>query len=92
MGAIYVSPRIVAEFHNFSRPNVIINSNFAAHWWRCKHQKYLDTLYVLKLCLTVLDGMLIFSVKIKKDFFPIVLSQDLFSSFLWGLVMFKNVA
>ena len=40
------------NFINFSRPNLIINSNFAAHRWHCKHQKYLDTLYVLKLCLT----------------------------------------
>ena len=37
------------NFIIFCRLNVILNSNFAAHRWRCKHQKYLDTLYVLKL-------------------------------------------
>ena len=28
---------------------LILNSNFAADRWRCKHQKYLDTLFLLEL-------------------------------------------
>ena len=33
----------------FSRQNLTLNSNFAAHRWRCKHKKYLDTLFLLEL-------------------------------------------
>ena len=40
------------NFMIFSRQNLILNSNFAAHRWRCKHQKYLDTLFLLELRLT----------------------------------------
>jgi len=41
------------NFMIFSRQNLILNSNFAAHRWRCKHQKYLDTLFLLELRLSM---------------------------------------
>ena len=37
------------NFMIFPAKNLILNSNFAAHRWRCKHQKYLDTLFLLEL-------------------------------------------
>ena len=40
------------NFMIFPAKNFILNSNFAAHRWRCKHQKYLDTLFLLELRLT----------------------------------------
>ena len=40
----------------FFRQNFILNSNFAAHRWRCKHQNYLDTLFLLELRLMSAEG------------------------------------
>ena len=37
------------NFMFFPAKNFILNSNFAAHRWRCKHQKHLDRLFLLEL-------------------------------------------
>ena len=39
----------------FPAKNFVLNSNFAAHRWRCKHQKYLDTLFLLELRLNIVS-------------------------------------